>query len=269
MREVILRLPVVALDEVLDRLLPLVPGGVREIPVTGAHMELRIRGHQLPSRKVIREAVSPLPVAIAERSVPDDWRERRLADYTPEPIAGRLVVRPTWAPAAADGLLDIALTEGSAFGVGTHPTTRTCLELLLALEPCGSFADLGCGSGVLAILAHRLGWGPVTALDVSADSVEVARANTERNAVSVELSVVDLLDRPPPPTAGFAANMPAAVHMSVAARWEGENAPVVGLLSGFGSEEADPVLAAYDACGLPVRMRIDRHGWVIAEVGRS
>ena len=70
-----------------------------------------------------------------------------------------MVVRPEGAPEAGPGLLDVVLRdEGGAFGAGTHPTTVMCLELLLGLVPGGPFADLGCGTGVLAIVAAKLGW---------------------------------------------------------------------------------------------------------------
>ena len=68
--------------------------------------------------------------------------------------------------AAADGDgIDIVIDPGQAFGTGAHHTTRLCLELLLELEPAGALADWGCGTGVLAIAAARLGWAPVLACD--------------------------------------------------------------------------------------------------------
>ena len=67
------------------------------------------------------------------------------------------------------------LEEGGAFGAGTHPTTRKCLELMLDMRPEGSFSDLGCGSGVLAILAGLLGFAPLTAVDVQPASVDATR----------------------------------------------------------------------------------------------
>jgi ribosomal protein L11 methyltransferase len=205
MREVVLRVPAHALDDVLDRILPVVPDGVRERPVPPGQVELRMRGPQLPSLATIALAVGRLPFQISEHAVSDDWRERRLAEYEAEPVGGRLVVRPPWAPPAAPGQIDIVLGEGSAFGVGTHPTTRKCLELLLDLPPAGSFADLGCGSGVLAILASRRGWSPVSAVDIQSVSVDAARANALRNEVEIEAWVCDLSREPAPRAAGFAA----------------------------------------------------------------
>ena len=139
MREVIVRFPAHALDDVLDRILPIVPDGVREAPAPRGQVELRMVGAHLPPLRdiaqAVRAGVGRISFQISERAVPDDWRERRLADYQAHPIAGRLVVRPPWAPAAPDGMIDIVLEEGGAFGAGTHPTTRTCLELMLAMAP--------------------------------------------------------------------------------------------------------------------------------------
>ncbi len=82
------------------------------------------------------------------------------------------------------GLIDLVVDPGQAFGTGAHATTRLCLELLLDVEPRGSLADLGCGSGVLALAAARLGFAPVVALDHEAAAVEAtlenARANGDR-----------------------------------------------------------------------------------------
>ena len=72
-------------------------------------------------------------------------------------------MRPPWGEPAAAGL-DLVIEPGRAFGTGAHDTTRLCLELLLDLEPGGAFADWGSGSGVLAVAAARLGYGPVRGL---------------------------------------------------------------------------------------------------------
>jgi ribosomal protein L11 methyltransferase len=129
----------------------------------------------------------------------------------------------------------------------------------------GSFADLGCGSGVLAILARRLGWGPVSAIDVQAASVEAARQNAERNGVSIDARVIDLSTHPAPDVAGFAANVPPVIHLRIAAGWE-RSAPAIGMLSGFGPDQAQTVIDAYTACGLHEHRRYERFGWVVSEV---
>jgi ribosomal protein L11 methyltransferase len=268
MREVSLEIPTEALEDVLDRLLLIVPRGVREVE-RGAKVELRMRGDQVPTVAEIATAVGRWPHRIEERTVPDDWRERRLADYVPDVIAGRVVVRPDWArPPRDPGIIDIVLSESGAFGGGTHPTTHTCLEQLLALPPAGLFADLGCGTGVLAIAAARLGWQPVLAIDVQPDSVESARANAAANSVAVTATVLDLLVEPPPSADGIAANVPAWLHAQLAASLA-EPLPAVLLISGFVDAEAAGVLEAYAARGLRPRRQLDAHGWVVAVLERD
>jgi ribosomal protein L11 methyltransferase len=268
MREVIVRFPTHALDDVLDRILPIVPDGVREAPAPRGQVELRMAGPHLPPLRDIAQAVRPTPFQISERAVPDDWRERRLADYQAHPIAGRLVVRPPWAPAPPEGMLDIVLEEGGAFGAGTHPTTRTCLELMLDMTAEGSFADLGCGSGVLAILAGLLGFSPLTAVDVQPGSVDATRVNAARAGVEVCAAVADLSREPAPPAASFVANVPPAVHAGIARSWRDAPEPLVGLLSGFSPADVDGVVAAYADCGFAESRRYVQHGWVVSEVSR-
>jgi len=265
MREVVLRLPRIAVEDVLDRLLPLVPSGVRE-GRSGAHAELLMRGPDVPSAEIIAAAVGRWPHTLAEREISEDWQERRLADYAADVIGERLVVRPDWAPPAPSGMLEVVLGESTAFGGGTHPTTRTCLELLLATSAAGAFADLGCGTGVLAIVAAQLGWAPVLALDIDPASIETARLNAERNTVNIDARVADLAVEAPPAADGFAANVPAELHGAIAAGLVG-SAPTFGLASGFGVEEADGVSAVYRACGLSERQRRAAGGWSVLVLG--
>ena len=80
------------------------------------------------------------------------------------------------------------IDPGQAFGTGAHATTRLCLELLLALEPAGPLVDLGCGSGVLAIAAAKLGWAPVLGVDHDPLAVEATRENARVNGVDVDVA---------------------------------------------------------------------------------
>jgi ribosomal protein L11 methyltransferase len=267
MREIVLRVSTNVVEAVLDRLLPIVPAGVREIP-DGEHVELRMRGGGLPSLNEVSLRVRHWPNTLSEHQVPDDWRERALRGYRHELIADRLVVRPEWAPTADPGLIDIALSDDLAFGSGSHPSTRAILLALLAVTPIGSFADLGCGSGVVGILAAKLGWSPVAGIEIMQSSAESARANALRNAVEIAITVADLCEQPPPPATGFVANIPAPVHLAVAgsaairaARW--------GIISGFGPADESGLTSAYAAAGLLGGDRQELHGWSVVTLRRQ
>ena len=105
------------------------------------------------------------------------------------------------------------------------------------MEPGGPFADLGCGAGVLAIAAARLGWAPVIAVDHEPQSVAATRRNAERNGAAVDALELDLLAVAPPPAPTLAANVPPPVHAALAPRL----APAVVhvIASGFVADERD------------------------------
>jgi ribosomal protein L11 methyltransferase len=127
------------------------------------------------------------PGAAAE--VEPGWQEAWKRFHRPVRV-GRLWVGPPWEKPDADAV-PVVIDPGLAFGTGAHATTRLCLELLLE-RPTTSVLDLGCGSGVLAVAAARLGFGPVTALDVDPFAVEAARANASRNGADIAVSQVDV-----------------------------------------------------------------------------
>jgi ribosomal protein L11 methyltransferase len=155
-----------------------------------------------PRELEARLAGRGVPAHVAARPQDDGWR--RPADFhRPVEIAGRLLVRPPWSPARPP-LLDVVVDPGMAFGTGQHATTRSCLELLAGLAaeaPGASALDAGCGSGVLAIAARRLGLDPVWALDADPLCVEATLANARRNGVGLRVARRAIgADRLPAPT---------------------------------------------------------------------
>jgi ribosomal protein L11 methyltransferase len=151
----------------LARLLDLYPAGVEEVEDGYAvYADVAPPGFEVVSV----EPVSP--------GWDDAWR-----GFHHGVVVGRLWVGPPWEDVPA-GLLSVVIDPGRAFGTGAHATTRLCLELLQEVEPT-SVLDVGCGSGVLAIAAVKLGFAPVTAVDVDPVAVEVTRANAAANSVTV------------------------------------------------------------------------------------
>jgi ribosomal protein L11 methyltransferase len=124
-----------------------------------------------------------------------DWRDRWKSFHHPVRL-GPLWVGPPWHDSPADATA-IVIDPGRAFGTGAHPTTQLCIKLLLELEP-GSVVDVGCGSGVLAIVAAKLGFAPVVALDADANAVEATRRNAAANSVVVDVRLADALTDSPP-----------------------------------------------------------------------
>ena len=157
-------------------------------------------------------------------------------------IGDRLTVRPPWEPPSATAL-DVVIDPGQAFGTGAHATTRLCLELMLDTAAAGSFVDLGCGSGVLAIVAAKLGWPAVTALDYDKAATVATRENAHRNRVELEVVDFDLRYEQVPDADLVAANVLAAPLVGWAAS-QRRLAPRL-ILSGLLASEADRVAAAF------------------------
>ena len=136
--------------------------------------------------------------------VPEGWEDEWKRFHRPVEI-GSLWVGPPWETPNA-GLLSVVIDPGQAFGTGAHPTTQLCLELLQELER-GSLVDVGCGSGVIAIAAARLGYAPVLAIDFDEAAVEATRRNAAVNGVEVEPRLLDLLHEDVPPADVTLANI--------------------------------------------------------------
>lgn len=114
----------------------------------------------------------------------DDWVRRTQAQFTPQHVAPRLWIVPTWHEPPDPGALNVVLDPGLAFGTGTHPTTRLCLRWLDATVRGGeAVIDFGCGSGILAIAALKLGAASAIGIDIDPQAVLAASRNAEQNQV--------------------------------------------------------------------------------------
>ena len=153
-------------------MLPLAPAGFEEVDL-GPHVELAVYT-DAEGEDAIREAFD----RVASEPVEPGWEDRWRSFHRPV-RAGGLWIGPPWEQVPADGPA-VVVDPGRAFGTGAHPTTRACIELLAELER-GSVLDAGCGSGVIAVAAARLGFEPVFALDADPAAVEAAEATARRN----------------------------------------------------------------------------------------
>jgi ribosomal protein L11 methyltransferase len=141
----------------------------------------------------------------------DSWRE-----FHHGVVVGRFWVGPPW-ESPPPGLEPIVVDPGRAFGTGAHPTTRLSLELLQGIAP-GSLLDIGCGSGVLSIGAAKLGFAPVTGIDLDDAAIEATNANARVNGVDVAAQVADGLADDLPPADVAVANVALDVVERLASR---------------------------------------------------
>ena len=127
------------------------------------------------------------------REVPEqDWVRLTQSQFEPISIGKRIWVVPSWHDAPDPQALILELDPGLAFGTGSHPTTRLCMEWLEdSVVPGQSLLDYGCGSGILAILAQKCGAAPVVGVDIDPQAVESARLNSERNGAAVTYALPD------------------------------------------------------------------------------
>jgi len=130
----------------------------------------------------------------ATRPVEEGWEERWRQFHRPVRV-GNLWIGPPWEEPEPDALA-VVIDPGRAFGTGGHPTTRLCLELLEREERV-SLLDVGCGSGVLAIAAKKLGFDPVIAFDFDPQAVEATGRNAAVNGVQLDVRLADLRDALP------------------------------------------------------------------------
>lgn len=114
-----------------------------------------------------------------------NWVQLTQSQFDPIRVSNRLWIVPSWHEAPDANAINLILDPGMAFGTGSHPTTRLCLEWLEKTVTAGeNLLDYGCGSGILAIAAAKLGARQVSGVDIDPQAVDAAKANAERNAVS-------------------------------------------------------------------------------------
>ena len=245
-------------DLVLAELSVLAPAGFEERDL-GDVVEYAVYGAagELPDLGALRAAVGGAVVDVVSTEVGDDWDERWREWHRPLDV-GPLRVRPPWEP-RRDGALDVVIDPGQAFGTGAHASTRLSLALLAGLPAAGALADWGCGSGVLAVAAARLGFAPVLACDVERESVAATLAAAAANGVVVEASRCDLRRVPGPWAPTVTANLVRPLLLEVAALIE--RPPERLIASGLEHDDVDEVVAAFARSGLTPASRRDGDGW--------
>jgi ribosomal protein L11 methyltransferase len=192
----------------------------------------------------VLEAFPDASLAEVEPGWDDRWREFHHAVRI-----GPLWVGPPWETPPSDAI-PVVIDPGRAFGTGAHPTTRLCLESLLDRSP-GRLLDVGCGSGVIAIAAAKLGFAPVAAVDFDAAAVEATEANARANGVELDVRLADLRCGGLPDADLVAANITLAAVQALGPRL----AAFAVLTSGYPASDR-PELPGYGQVG---RRELD--GW--------
>ena len=195
---------------------------------------------------LLPENMRPVKEAYTVTSVADqDWVKLTQSQFDPIHVSDRLWITPTWHEAPTDGSINIELDPGLAFGTGSHPTTFLCLRWLDAHMPQGAAVlDYGCGSGILAITAAKLGAGKVVGVDIDKQAIRASHDNATQNQVNIEVYLPD--EQPEGQfdvvVANILANPLRMLGQMLAGRVKTDGQIV---LSGILAEQVDEITALY------------------------
>ena len=210
---------------------------------------------------VLAQATS-LSAASVERIADEDWVKLTQRQFAPIRAGERLWIVPTWHEPPEPGAINVVLDPGAAFGTGSHPTTRLCLAWLERQVRGGeSMLDYGCGSGILAIAALKLGAGSAVGVDVDPLALEAARYNARRNGVALDVrdGQDELTFRAQLTVANILANPLRMLAPAIAAHTQPGGAIA---LSGILAAQASDVIDAY-APWARLAVVAEDGGWVL------
>lgn len=208
------------------------------------------------------EALTPVFETLADR----EWSRAWMDDWQPMRFGRHLWVAPLEAHLEEPGAVILRLDPGLAFGTGTHATTALCLEWLDGQPPGGAkVLDFGCGSGILAIAALRLGAARAHGVDIDPQALEATRANAETNGVGERITTAEADTPLPGPFDLVLANILAGPLVQSAATLAHQQRPGARLvLAGVLAEQAGDVIAAYEPW-YELRIGAEREEWVRIE----
>lgn len=198
-----------------------------------------------------------------QEEIPEqNWVQLTQSQFEPIRISQRLWIVPSWHDAPDPSALVLVLDPGMAFGTGSHPTTRLCLEWLeRSVKPDDSVLDYGCGSGILAIAAARLGATRVFGVDIDPQAVCAAQDNAARNAITASFtnSAHPIDGQYRIVVANILANPLKALAPAICGLVSNNGGKLA--LSGILSEQADELIAIY-APYVALSIADEREGWV-------
>jgi ribosomal protein L11 methyltransferase len=247
-----------------DPVLEPAPGEVRLWPATRVRCLFAAQPRE-PLRRALAAALGREPRDIETRALADRvWEREWLKDFHALRFGHRLWVCPRHESVSDPQAVVVRLDPGLAFGTGTHPTTALCLTWLDgALAPGTCVIDYGCGSGVLALAAAKLGAAEVHCFDIDPQALTATRDNAAANAVSSCLTVHDTPATLPGGADVLLANILATPLCSLARSFAALLRPGgTVVLAGLMAHEAADVTAAYAPC-FDVSAFGVRDGWVV------
>ena len=207
------------------------------------------------------------PLGFSLRPVAEqDWVRLTQSQFAPIHIGKNIWVVPSWHEAPDPSGLILELDPGLAFGTGSHPTTRLCMEWLEANPAPGkTVLDYGCGSGILAMVASKLGAGSVSGVDIDPQAIESARENAARNHCEIDFYLPDAFAKSIHAGQRFdvvVANILSSPLKLMAPMLSGRVAPGGALiLSGVLARQAEEVAEAY-APFIKLGVWAEQDGWV-------
>jgi len=198
--------------------------------------------------RLVQRLPDEIAASLRGEELPDQvWERVHLERYQPLKLGERLWIVPSWHQPPDPDAVNIILDPGIAFGTGSHPTTALCLDFLDRHPPEGcSVIDYGCGSGILAIAAHKLGARSIAAIDIDPQALEATRRNAERNDIDPAQWLIALPEQEPEPADWLIANILSGPLVELEALFAGLVRPGGQLLlSGILPQQAEAVRAAY------------------------
>lgn len=190
-----------------------------------------------------------------------DWVRATQAQFDPIEITSKLWIVPTWHTSPNEDAINIILDPGLAFGTGSHPTTHLCLEWLSQQSDIDSVLDYGCGSGILAIAAHKLGAKKVVGVDIDSQAIIASRYNAQQN--QTEIDFFDANDFSDQTFNIVVANILSSALMVLApalAKYCQTGGKIA--LSGILEEQTDALLSRYSEW-FTMDIPIQREAWIL------
>jgi len=205
--------------------------------------------------------VDPVPTFTLRAVEDQDWVRLTQSQFEPIRIGEKIWVVPSWHDAPDPDAVILELDPGLAFGTGSHPTTRLCMQWLEQNVRAGeTVLDYGCGSGILAIVAKKLGAGDTVGIDIDPNAVEASRYNAERNRVEASFALPEAVSEATHDL--VVANILSNPLKLMAAMLSARVRPGGRLiLSGVLERQADEVAASY-APWIAMSVWRSEEGWV-------